>query len=285
MSHLSLLKELQKTVHLGDGSSCIILPYNLEDLFIEQSGLSRKQAHIFSLENGVTPERYLRNQKQLTSKNQLALLASTVAVIGLGGLGGYVAEGLARAGAGTLILIDGDVIDVSNLNRQILATTENIGKKKVDEGKKRITQINPAIEVRAIPAFITEENIHSFLATSSIAIDCLDSISSRFILEKGCRSNQIPLVSAAVGGNSGQATVIYPEDPGFSAIYGSADSNTRKSLEQSMGTVPYIPMMLAAIQCAETISIICKQRPTLQKKLFFTTPDAMSFEVLPLTRD
>ncbi len=284
MPHLSLLKELQQTVQPGDGSSYIILPYHVEDHFIEQSGLSRKQTHIFSLENGVTPERYVRNQKQLTLKNQLALLTSTVAVIGLGGLGGYVAETLARAGVGTLILIDGDIIDASNLNRQIFATAENIGNKKADEGKKRVTKINPAIEVISIPSFITEENIHSLLATSLIAVDCLDSISSRFILEKGCRSNQIPLVSAAVGGSCGQATVIYPADPGFSAIYGAPGSNNRKSLEQTMGTVPYIPMMLAAIQCAETISIICKQRSALHKKLFFTAPDEMSFELISLNK-
>ncbi len=282
MPHLSLLKKLQKTVPLDDGSSCTILPYNREEQFIAKSGLSRKQAHLFSLKNSVTPERYLRNQKQLTISDQLALLQSTVAIIGLGGLGGCVTEILARAGVGTLILIDGDVIDISNLNRQVFATTENIGNKKADEGKKRIKKINPAIEVISIPTFITEENVQSLLATSSIAVDCLDSISSRFILEEGCRSNQIPLVSAAVGGNCGQATVIYPEDPGFSAIYGKNSSDNGKSIEETMGTIPYIPMVLAAIQCAETISILCKQQPALRKKLFFTTPDELSFTVISL---
>ena len=97
---------------------------------VERYGPDHKSVQLAALQHGVIPEVYARNQKRLSSEDQIKLLQSHVAVIGLGGLGGTVTEILARIGIGTLTLVDGDRFDDSNLNRQLLSSTEVLGKQK-----------------------------------------------------------------------------------------------------------------------------------------------------------
>lgn len=113
-------------------------------------------------------------------ENVEKLHRSTVIVVGIGGVGGYVCEALSRSGVGTLILIDFDTVDVTNINRQIIATTRTIGKKKVDVMRKRIKEINPSCNVITHDFFLNEGNINLVnLSIADYVIDCCDSLPTK----------------------------------------------------------------------------------------------------------
>lgn len=234
----------------------------------EQTGLPLATIECAALEAGIVPERYCRNQKSLSNADQLRLLRSHVAIIGLGGLGGTVTEILARIGIGRMTLVDGDSFDESNLNRQLLSSPANIGKSKAGVAKLRVEEINPAVEIRTVPQFFKADNGPAILHGAHLAIDCLDTITDRFILEEGCKTASIPLVSAAIGGSSGQATVIFPEDPGLKDIYGPPGKAPSKGFEASVGTLPFGAVYMAAVECAEATTILLGNPSELRKKLF-----------------
>lgn len=267
-----------------DGSSYTAILHRDEIRIAEEVGLSAKEVQIAALNNNIVPERYCRNQKTLTNEEQIKLLQSHVVIVGLGGLGGAVTEILSRIGVGKLTLVDGDVFEDSNLNRQLLATTENLGQHKAEVGRSRGHLINPAIDIQAIPDFFTEDNGMDILQGADLAVDCLDSIPDRFVVENGCRANNIPLVSAAIGGTSGQATVIFPGDLGLRQIYGDPASVRQKGIETQLGTLPFAAIFMAAIECAEVVSIICTNSSQLQNSLLITNIADQSVEKISFAK-
>lgn len=234
----------------------------------EQTTLPLRAIECAALEAGIVPERYSRNQQSLANADQLRLLRSHVAIIGLGGLGGTVTEILARLGIGRLTLVDGDCFDESNLNRQLLSSPANLGKKKAEAAKLRVEELNPGVEVLMIPEFFDAVNGATILRGVQLAIDCLDNIADRFLLEAACRIASIPLITAAIGGASGQATVIFPEDPGLKEIYGPAKSAPTRGSEATMGTLPFAAVYMAAVECSEAATILLGRSSELRNKLF-----------------
>ena len=235
-----------------------------------------------ALQLDIVPERYARNQKSLGILEQVMLLKSSVIVVGLGGLGGGVTEILARIGVGELILVDGDVFEDSNLNRQLLSRVEDLGRKKAGVAENRVLSINLGVNVRSYPLFLDAGNCRDLIGGAALAVDCLDNIPDRFVLETACREKKIPMVSAAIGGVSGQATVAYPEDPGLSLIYGQPENVQSKGVEKLLGTLPYSAITMAAIQCAEVVSCLTGKSPALRNRLLFADLSDYSLELLNL---
>jgi molybdopterin/thiamine biosynthesis adenylyltransferase len=234
----------------------------------QKTGLSLGAVECIALEEGIVPERYSRNQNSFSNSEQLQLLRSHVAIIGLGGLGGAVTEILARMGVGRLTLVDGDCFEESNLNRQLLSSPGALGSSKAATAKKRISHINPAVEAHAVAEFFRADNGRAILHDSLLAIDCLDSITDRFVLEDACREAAIPLISAAIGGSCGQATVIFPEDRGLRDIYGPAKKARKNGVEQSAGTLPFAAMYIAAVECAAAATLLLGRPSPLRNRLF-----------------
>ncbi|SDO64906.1 HesA/MoeB/ThiF family protein [Desulforhopalus singaporensis] len=222
------------------------------------------------LEDSILPERYSRNQKALSCKQQLQLHMSKIAIIGLGGLGGAVTEILARIGVGNITLVDGDCFDESNLNRQLLSSSEFLGIAKAKVAAQRVKAINPAVRVTSHETFFTAKNGGELLGDSQLAIDCLDTIRDRFILEECCRELSIPMVSAAIGGTCGQATVVFPTDQGLQAIYGKKEDAPSRGIEASLGTLPFAAVYMAAVECAETVSLLLDKKSQLRNSLLVT---------------
>ncbi|MFN2354602.1 MAG: ThiF family adenylyltransferase [Desulfopila sp.] len=241
-----------------DGTSYFSLFHDGEKALAEQTGQSLKNIQIAALENDIIPERYCRNQDTLDSRQQIKLLNSHVVVIGQGGLGGAVTEILARIGVGALTLVDGDVFEESNLNRQLLSTMQQLGKNKAEAGRDRVKEINPAVDVTCVTAFLDNGNSSEIICGSDLAVDCLDSVHARFVLEKACRDCQIPMISAAIGGTAGQLMVIFPGDVGLRQMYGDPDTAKEKGAETRLGTPPYTAVFMAAMECAEAVSILCR---------------------------
>lgn len=228
------------------------------------------------------PARYARNREILSVNDQETLQASHVCVVGLGGLGGAVIEILARLGIGTLTLIDGDIFDESNLNRQLLSTMENVGSSKVAAAAARIRQINPLVKTVVHPVFLTADNASTLIAGADVAADCLDNLKTRFLLEKAAKAAGIPMVSAAIAGAFGQMTAIFPEDTGLSLIYGPENTAPDRGAEADLGTLPYTAMAMAALECSEITKILLQRGSVLKNRLLVVDLMENVLEILPL---
>lgn len=142
-------------------------------------------------------KRLMRTKALLGEDGVKNLQNSTVMVFGLGAVGGYALEGLARAGIGHLILVDFDVFDESNINRQILALSSTIGKKKTEAAKQRVLEINPECDVELEDTFVTDENINILLSRKiDYAVDAIDILKSKCSLMYELYKRQIPFVSS-----------------------------------------------------------------------------------------
>jgi len=263
-----------------DSSSYLGLLYQDELKIVQTTGCSHREVQIGALSNQIVPERYARNQRSITNEEQIRLLQTHVAIIGLGGLGGAVAEILARIGIGMLTLVDGDHFEDSNLNRQLLSSTDMLGRMKAEVAATRIASINPAVETRTFTVFLNEDNSSEILSDVKIGVDCLDTITARFLLEEGCRKKGIPMVSAAIGGTAGQATVIMPGDKGLQLIYGDPSIAPRKGVEATLGTLPFAATAMAAIECAEIVALAAGRPTQLRNKLLLADFSYHSLEIL-----
>lgn len=281
---VDLLKERAQQRSHPDGTVYASLLDSEEKEIAQKTSWSRRRIQITALENSILPERYCRNHSSLNSSEQILLLQSHVTIVGQGGLGGAVTEILARIGVGCLTLVDGDVFEDSNLNRQLLSDVAHLGQPKAEVAKQRVAGINPAVEATAVTSFLTQKNGREILGESNIAVDCLDSIPSRFVLEEACQRRGIPLVSAAIGGSSGQATVIFPRDVGLRRIYGDPDKAAPKGIETRLGTLPYTAIFMAALECAEVVTVLCKKTSTLRDKILIANIEDKSMEVISFTK-
>ncbi len=228
-------------------------------------------------------ERYIRNFNTLSQDEQTVLSESRVAVIGLGGLGGGVVEMLARIGVGTLVLMDGDAFETSNLNRQILATEALVGHSKASAARARVKAINTTVQVTACHDFLDNKNADATVKGCDLVIDCLDSIETRFLLESACKRAEIPLVSGAIAGTLGQVITIFPRDPGLALVYGDRSSTRADGVERQMGTLPYTAMFVAAIESSEAVKVLLNRGELLRNRLLIIDLMALSFDMVELT--
>lgn len=241
-----------------------------------------REVEIIALSEGMIPLRYKRNLGSISISEQIKLLCSRVAVIGSGGLGGNILELLVRLGVGELIVIDGDKFNESNLNRQILCTEENIGKSKVDEAVKRIKKINSGIKIKGYALFINSKNIQEIIQGADLAVDALDNIPSRFILEKACREIKIPLVHGAVDGFNGQVGTIFPQDKGLELIYGSSKEFNKQKGISGLSVPTITPALIASLQVEEVVKILLQRGKLLRNKLLYINLEEHDIEILKL---
>ncbi len=200
----------------------------------------------------------------LSEEENRSLSNFKVAVVGCGGLGGYIIELLARLGIGKLTVIDGDVFDESNLNRQLFSLPENIGKSKAAEAGRRINLVNPEIEVTAIPDFLTAENAKSILAGHDVICDALDSMSARRLIQDAAEKLGIPMVHGAIAGWYAQVCTIFPGDRTLDKIYPEAFN---KGEETDLGNPSFTPALAASLQVAETLKVLLNKGDVLRNKL------------------
>lgn len=147
-------------------------------------------------------EQFSRTALILGEENVVKLAACRVAVFGLGGVGGYVAEALARSGVGELYLIDGDAFSLSNLNRQIFALRSTIGRNKADAAAERLRDINQELKATAIPMFFNESTLNDFdFSLYDYVVDAIDNVTSKLLLARICYERDIPIISSMGAGN------------------------------------------------------------------------------------
>ncbi len=196
----------------------------------------------------IWPDSLLRNQGALEAGEQQKLSRSGVTVCGCGGLGGLVIENLARIGVGRLRIVDPDVFTVSNLNRQIGALHNTLGKNKAEVMARRVREISDSCQVEALPCNFLESDV---LKGMDVALDCLDNGPARLELAERCNAYQIPLVHGAVDGWYGQI--------GVQPVGGDLVHRLYANQQEENGTVSVLSFtaaLVASLQAAETVKLL-----------------------------
>ncbi len=241
-----------------------------------EHGLARRETEAALLDMDILPRRYLRNLGTLGLDGQRTLFRSCVAVIGLGGLGGYAVECLARLGVGRLVLVDGDVFLDHNLNRQVLSCEGNLGRSKAEVAAERVHEVNPAVDVVVFAEYATSESLVEMLEGTDVVIDALDRLPVRLVLQDAAARAGVPMVHGAIAGMMGQVMTILPGDGGLRLLYGDGELPERGA-ETELGTPAPTPMMIAALQVQETVKILTGEGELLRGRTMFV--DGLSAEV------
>jgi molybdopterin-synthase adenylyltransferase len=224
-------------------------------------------------------DRYNRNMKMLSQEENESLREKKVCIIGCGGLGGYIIEMLGRLGVGYITAVDGDVFEITNLNRQILSNMDTLGKGKAETAADRMKLVNPDIKVKAITGRLNEENAESILSDHDVIVDALDNIKTRFVLQECAKALNIPLVCGAIGGWYGQVTTILPGDDTLNKIYKCEDNC---GVEKELGNPSFVPALIASIQVSEVLKILIGRGELLRNKILFINTLDQDYEVLEL---
>ncbi len=257
-----------------------VVPWGLCRELAAAFGLPAREIERWACENGIVPSRYERNIGTLKTEGQARLLASTAAVVGLGGLGGLIADLLARAGVGCLVLVDGDTFSDHNLNRQILCNELNLGKPKSSVAENHIRAVNGSVETRVFETFLNDSNALEILSGCSLAIDALDSNGARRVLRRACRDLGIPMVHGAIAGFWGQAGVFLPEDS--TPWDGPEEALPDRGVELETGNPPFTPAFVAALEAAEAIKVLAGVSKPLRHRLLWADLDRGDFQKLRL---
>jgi molybdopterin/thiamine biosynthesis adenylyltransferase len=246
----------------------------------QRFGASIAQVETVALERGILPARYQRNRQIISRDDQLTLFRSQVAVIGCGGLGGYVIEELAGLGVGRIVVIDPDCFEEHNLNRQLLSCVANLGKPKVDAAVQRVAEINPAVTVLPLTCAFSAVNGVELLAGSNVVVDALDSIPVRLELADTCSRLGVPLVHGAIAGWFGHVATQFPGDDTLRSIY--AANGASKGIEQQQGNPSFTPAVIASLESAEVCKILLGKGGTLRGRQLMVDLLDMEFHEIAL---
>ena len=194
--------------------------------------------------------RFVRNVPALSEAECALLRTKKAAVIGCGGLGGYLIELLTRVGIGGIRAVDGDVLEESNLNRQLLSELPHLGMSKAEAAVERIARIDPAVEAEARAVFLDAENAAELIAGCDVVLDALDNIPARKILSKACSAAGIPYVYGAISGWVAQAAVSLPGDDLAGRLYADHTVIRDKSV------LSFTPALCASVQAALCVKLL-----------------------------
>ncbi len=235
---------------------------------------------------GLKESEKIRYSRQIMIKGwgeaaQLRLKAARVAVIGVGGLGSPASLYLAAAGVGYLRLIDCDAVDLSNLNRQVLHWSIDLGRPKVESAAMKLTQLNPEIEVDPVNEALTADNVAQLFKGIDVVVDGLDNIQSRFIVNEACVSLRIPYIYGAVYGMEGFLTTIVPQKgPCLRCIYPSASAPA-----EAFPVIGTAPGVVGSLEAAEALKLITGIGKPAIGRLVVYDGELMHFDEIAVKKD
>jgi adenylyltransferase/sulfurtransferase len=208
-------------------------------------------------------ERYKRQMLLFGDEGQERLKKAHIFIAGAGGLGSPVSLYLAVAGVGTITIVDMDVVDQSNLNRQILHSDRDIGRKKTVSAEEKLAAINPDITVHAIDVRIDESNAAALVGKADGIVDAMDNYPIRYLLNDAAIRKNIPLFHGAIRGFYGQATTIIPgKTPCLKCIFPKAPP------KEVFPVVGVTPGVIGTVQATEVIKYILKSGDLLTNRIF-----------------
>ena len=222
---------------------------------------SAREAMILCLEHEIWPLRFLRNRGTLTAREQARLLGARAAVMGCGGLGGYVSLLLARLGIGALTVCDHDAFDESNLNRQALCREDRLGQPKALAARDELALVASHVEVDAHVVRLSPENLPALLRGADIVVDCLDDFPIRREVEAAAHALGIPFVHGALAGLEGFAMFCPPPESALKKLYGDRVTPGSARAEKEAGTPTPTPALTAVLEVALVLQYLVGKTP------------------------
>ncbi len=241
-----------------------------------------------TLDNDDTLLRYSRQimLPQVGAEGQERLLDAHILIIGMGGLGAPAAMYLAAAGIGHLTLADFDTVDLSNLQRQIVHFTDDIGRPKVESARDTLLKLNPEIQVTTIDRKLSEEEMGEVIAKVDLVLDCSDNFTTRFAVNRLCVAQRTPLVSGAAIRMEGQISVFRADlenEPCYQCLYKGGDELDETCTQT--GVLAPLVGIIGSMQALEAMKIIIGIGQSLNGKLMLLDALSMEWRTMKLPKD
>jgi molybdopterin/thiamine biosynthesis adenylyltransferase len=227
--------------------------------------------------------RYNRQLKipEFGEESQKKLKESHIVIVGMGGLGCASGIYLTAAGVGKITIIDFDVVELSNLNRQVLYGEEEIGEKKVFAAQRKLSKLNPQAEIIPVFATVKENNISQFMKGAQVVLDGLDNFSTRLIVNSACVRHKIPFIHGGVARFRGLLTTILPgETACLACLYPEGSPGG-----EGLGVLGFIPAVIANLQALEAIKLLIGQGASLAGKVLRFNGNDMKFQINEIQRN
>jgi molybdopterin/thiamine biosynthesis adenylyltransferase len=240
----------------------------------------------------MTDEQLLRYSRhillpEIGVEGQQKLLSASALVIGAGGLGSPAAMYLAAAGLGTITLADGDAVDLTNLQRQILHATESLGKPKAESGRAALARINPEVKVVAVQQRLQDGALDTLVGSSSVVLDCSDNFATRHAVNRACVRHRKPLVSGAAVRFDGQVSVFDLRDelsPCYHCLF-PENAELEEMRCAVMGVFAPLTGIIGTVQAAEALKLLAGVGETLKGRLLILDALAMQWRTIRLAKD
>ena len=220
-------------------------------------------------------------------EGQQRLLAAHALVIGAGGLGSPAAFYLASAGVGRITLADHDSVDLTNLQRQILHTTERIGLPKVESGRRTLAGINPEVEVTALAERLEGSRLQEVVASADLVLDCSDNFATRHAVNAACVEAGVPLVSGAAIRFDGQVSVFdstRADAPCYACLFPPGQEFEEVQCA-TMGVFAPLVGIIGTVQAAEALKLLCGVGETLAGRLLLLDSMTMDWTSIRIARN
>ena len=255
---------------LNEGDSVYILPAVAGGSDLKTEDLQRYSRQIMLEEIGFIGMEKIRKAK--------------ICVVGVGGIGNPVVTQLAAMGIGKIKIVDRDVIEISNLHRQHIFTESDVGRVKVEAARDRLEQINPSVEIEALPISVTKFTAEKIIEDYDIVVDALDSIDARYALNDACIKLNIPLIYAGALGMLGSVCTIMPNKSACLRCMFPALAEDDMPTCSTEGVHPSVLYLVAGIQVSEVVKIITGEKPSLVNKLMYIDLNELTFDKVQMSR-
>ena len=223
---------------------------------------------------------------EIGESGQKKLLAAKVLIVGLGGLGSAASYYLGAAGAGHLGLVDSDVVEISNLQRQILHSTQSIGVSKTASAEKTLHSLNPDVRIVTYQERLTSENAREIIRDYDILVDCCDNLSTRYVMNDACYALGKPYVHGSIFQFEGRATVFLPGGgPCYRCLYPASPPEEMMPGPQDIGLLGVLPGVIGVIEATEVIKLILGIGTSLVGRLLIYDALDMDFQELHVMKD
>jgi adenylyltransferase/sulfurtransferase len=224
-------------------------------------------------------DRYSRQVmlEEIGYEGQLKLCNAKVCVVGVGGLGNPITTRLVAMGVGKIRIVDRDVIELSNLHRQTMFDEDDIGEVKVEVAAKKLQKLNPDAQIEALPISVNDYTALEVVEGCDVVIDALDSVNARYSLNKACIEKNIPFVTGAAVGVSGQAFTILPKQTAcYHCMFPALDEDAMPTCSIE-GVHPSILSLVGGIEVAEAVKIILGKKPSLSERILHIDLENLDF--------
>ncbi|ESS04148.1 MAG: dinucleotide-utilizing enzymes involved in molybdopterin and thiamine biosynthesis family 2 [uncultured archaeon A07HR67] len=228
-------------------------------------------------------DRYSRHiiMDEVGPEGQSRLLASDALVVGAGGLGAPVIQYLAAAGVGTLELVDDDVVERSNLQRQVIHGDADVGEPKVESAARYVDRLNPDIETATHETRLDAGNARELIADCDVVVDCADNFRTRYVVNDTARIEGVPVAHGAIYKFEGQATTLVPDGPCYRCLFPEAPEPGTVPDCATTGVLGVLPGTVGCVQATEAVKLLLDAGEPLAGRLLVYDAMDMSFETVP----